>query len=99
MNISKLKKGESYDVKSVKDIADMTSEQFDYFIIDLVNWYHFIQKTRILNNLLGGAIVHDDTKISWVYDGAEQCELSIDLLSEDGVRIDGSKTIIDFKED
>ena len=83
--ISDIKRGEKFRIETIQHIADMTQEQFDCFHADLRNWFGIVKKAQEINEITGvDAVLVDDSRIEWVFDDKENCDMTVQVLNEDG---------------
>jgi len=100
--------GDTVEIRTIKDIADLTPEQFEAFHIDLKNWHGFNTDTKAAakeaKKIFGDAleINYDDTKITWTFDKKTHANIRFQAQYENGDKIEGLEdetATIEFKKE
>jgi len=98
MKIQDLKIRETFDVSTVKHIADMTDDQFRAFHKDLVNWRSTLKAFRSANEMMGGDVLQfDDSFITWVYGHEQEGDIKFEVINKKGEKVEHDPMGIVFK--
>lgn len=102
-----IKIGDTVEIETMQQIADMTPDQFAVFHKDLAHWHCFIQGAKATNDAFrelndGKDIVFmDNSSMTWVYDDKERGKITANFYDADNKLIDGIEPVnvtVNFKE-
>ncbi len=74
--------GKNYEIKTVEDIADLTAEQFEFFIDDLRSFCDVQRGLKAINEITGGIVEKKDTGFIWLDTWLNEAKISAEFTNK-----------------
>lgn len=69
--------GKTYQIKTIEDIAELTPEQYEFFIDDLRSYCNFMRETKAINEALWVDIIQSQERwFTWLDTGLHEAKVN-----------------------